>query len=64
MEKKHNDFVLPKVIQGIENSTTAERDEVIDKSAIAKSAPPSSIGIRTSPIMPFHFPESGGDSAP
>ena len=56
--------IIPKVIHGIEKSTTDERDEVIDKSAIAKSAPPSSTGIKTSPIIPFQLPESAGDSAP
>lgn len=57
-------YSIPRVIQGIEKSTTAERDEVIDKSAIAKSAPPSSTGAKTSPIIPFQLPEPGGSSPP
>ena len=57
-------YGIPNVIHGIENSTTWERGDVIDRSAIAKSAPPSSMGVKTSPIIPFQFPESGGDSDP
>ena len=51
---------LPSVIHGILNCTALERADVTERSATAKSAPPSFGPIMTSLIKPFQFPFSSG----